>query len=248
MATEVSEVFELGFEEGDFHALADGVNREAQYNDRRLVTRRKLGDLSKAAVVRLKKLGLELEPRTSLHNPHQFNGNRVRRMWAYMVRPKKEKARLKKTLGADLAKDLDAAYKNAYLCLAVEAEALEVSLRIHIDAWYDGQNLKRRYEGGGEAELLKILNELPGFRLKLDNWKGEWICGQLTGEKLAEFFKYYTPGEHSLAVEFRWPAPRGNRGGAVGPEVPNALLDAVCGLESLYRYAAWSKESEFLFG
>ena len=248
MASQASEVFEVGFEEGDFHALSDGVNRDGQYNDRRLVTRRKLGDLSKEAAGRLKAGGLELDPRTSLHNPHQFNGNRVRRMWAYLVRAKKEKARLKRTLGADLAKDLDAAYKNAYLCLAIEAEALEVSLRIHIDAWYDGQNLKRRFDGGGQRELLELLNALPGFRLQLDNWKGEWLCGSLTPEKLAEFFKYYTPGEHSLAVEFRWPAPAGARGSALDPGVPEDLLGALAGLAPLYRFCAWSKESDFLFG
>jgi len=248
MASPTSEVFEQGFEEGDFHALGDLVNRDGQYNDRRLVTRHKLGALSKEAAKRLAEAGLELEPRTSLHHPHQFNGNRVRRMWAYLVRPKKEKARLKRTLGADLAKDLDAAYKNAYLCLALEADFLEVSLRIHIDAWYDGQNLKRHYEGGAQRELLDLLNALPGFRLRLDNWKGEWLCGQLTPEKLAEFFRYYTPGEHSLAVESRWPAPPGNRAAALGPEVPEALLAALTSLAPLYRWAAWSQESEYLFG
>ena len=249
MAAKLPDITDLCFEEGDFAALHDDVNRDGQYNDRRLVTRRKLGDLAKVAVASFKEAGLALEDRTSMHNPHAFNGNRVRRIWAYLVRPKKEKARLKKTLGAELAKDLDQAYKNAYLCLAVESEALEVSLRIHIDAWYDGQNLKRRYgKPGGDKELLALLNAVPGFRLQLDNWKGEWICGQLTPEKLAEFFKYYTPGEHSLAIQFRWPAPRGNRGAVLEPDVPATLLGALDSLAPLYRYAAWSEESDHLFG
>lgn len=249
MAAKLPEIADLAFEEGDFHALHEGVNTDAQYNDRRLVTRRKLGDLAKLACARAKTAGLELEPRTSLHNPHAFNGNRVRRIWAYLVRSKKEKARLKKTLGADLAKDLDQAYKNAYLCLAIEHEALEASLRIHVDAWYDGQNLKRRYTSdGGAAELLALLNRLPGARLQLDNWKGEWICGQLTPEKLAEFFKYYTPGEHSLTLVFRWPAPAGNRGLGIASEIPGDLLQAIDLLVPAYRWAAWSEASDFLFG
>lgn len=238
----------LALVETDFRALEDGVAANPDYNDRRLVTRRKLGDLAKLAVARLKAGGLALESRTSLHNPHQFNGNRVRRIWAYLVRPKAEKGRLKRTLGADLAKDLDQAYKNAYLCVAVEADAVEVSLRIHVDAWYDGQNLKRRYEGGGKAELLELLNALPGFRLQLADWKGEWTCGSLTPESLAEFFKYYTPGEHALAVQFRWPAPVGAREGLLDEAVPEQLLVALDGLAPLYRWAAWSKESDFLFG
>ena len=238
----------LALTETDFKALEDGVNTNPDYNDRRLVTRRKLGDLAKLATGRLKAGGLELESRTSLHNPHPFNCNRVRRIWAYLVRPKKEKTRLKRTLGADLAKDLDQAYKNAYLCVAVESDAVEVSLRIHTDAWYDGQNLKRRYDGGEQRELLDLLNTLHGFRLRLDNWKGEWICGSLTPESLAEFFKYYTPGEHSLAVDFRWPAPVGARDALLDPAVPEQLLTALDGLAPLYRWAAWSKESDFLFG
>jgi hypothetical protein len=248
MASPTQKIEDLTFTEADFRPLADSAAGNPDFNEARLATRRKLGDLAKTAVANLKRDGLELDQRTSLHNPHQFNGKRVGRLWAYLMRPKKEKARLKRTLGADLAKDLDQAYKNAYLCLAIEHEALEVSLRIHVDAWYDGQNMKRRFDGGGAAELLALLNALPGFRLRLDNWKGEWICGQLTRESLAEFFKFYTPGEHSLAVEFRWPAPLGNRDAALAAGVPGDLLRALGGLESLYRWSAWSKESEYLFG
>lgn len=248
MASPASKVEDLAFAEADFRALAENAAKNPEYNQARLATRRKLGELAKEAVKRLKKSGLELEQRTSLHNPHQFNGKRVSRLWSYMMRPKKEKARLKRTIGADLAKDLDQAYKNAYLCLAIESDALEVSMRIHVDAWYDGQNMKRRYDGGGAPELFALLNALPGFRLRLDNWKGEWICGQLTPESLAEFFKFYIPGEHSMAVEFRWPAPEGNREAALAASVPDDLLHALEGLEALYRWSAWSKESEFLFG
>jgi len=249
MSARPPELEDLSFEEGDFHALHEGVNQDGQYNDRRLATRRTLGALGKHFVARAKVAGVALEDRTSLHNPHAFNGNRVRRIWAYLVRPKKEKARLKKTLGADLAKDLDRAYKNAYLCLAIEHEALEASLRIHVDAWYDGQNLKRRYASeGGAAELLALLNRVPGARLQLDDWKGEWTCGQLTPESLKEFFKYYSPGEHSLSVLFRWPAPAGNRGLGVAPETPGDMLQALELLIPVYRYAAWSAESDHLFG
>ena len=62
-------------------------------------------------------------------------------------------------------------------------EALEASLRIHRDAWYDGQNLKRRLEREGPQPLLALLNALEApWRLRLDDWKGEWICGSLGPE------------------------------------------------------------------
>jgi hypothetical protein len=122
------------FEEWDFEALAAGRSKSPEYNDPRLRARRKLGTIAKGFVARAAEIGLALDSRTSLHNPHVFNGNRVQRLWAYVTRNKEEKKRLRKVLGAELAKDLDQAYRNAYFCVALEADALEVSLRMHPDA------------------------------------------------------------------------------------------------------------------
>src|SRR5437016_11302044 len=128
----------LPLEEGDFHCLSAGLARDPQFNDRRLVLRRKLLSMAKVFAARAARHGLSLDVRTSLHAPSTFNHMQVKRIWAYACRDKAEKKRLRGVLGADLGKDLDAAYRNAYLCIAVEADALEVSLRIHADAWYDG--------------------------------------------------------------------------------------------------------------
>lgn len=238
---------QICFEEGDFHALSDGLSKDPQFNDRRLLARRRLGALAHVAVARAKEADAALESRTSLHNPHTFNGMRVRRIWAYICRAKAEKTKLKRVLGADLAKDLDAAYRNAYLCLAIEADALEVSLRIHPDAWYDGQNLIKRVAAEGVAPWREILNELGGFRLKMHDWKGEWRCGDLTTEALEEFLSYYVPGEHTLAVEHRLPAPPGARGAAIEPVTAEAMVTECMRLLPLYRFTAWSKDSDFLF-
>ncbi len=239
------------FDEGDLRALAEPLCRDPQYNDRRLVLRRKLGALAKAFLTRE---GADLPPllsRTSLHAPHAFNGKRVARIWTYLCRDKKEKTRLRKVVGADLAKDLDAAYRNAYLCVAVEAEALEVSLRIHGDAWFDGANVQRRVKAEGPRALTAILNELDGYTLRLADWKGEWACGSIEPEQLTEFFGYFEPGRHQLLVDRRFPAPASQpavRALSFAPEVPAHLMDELARLVPLYRYAAWSQESDFLFG
>jgi hypothetical protein len=241
------------FEEGDFHALGESLGRDAQYNDRRLVTRRKLGAIAKVALDGLVADAaasggeLELAQRTSLHQPHVFNHMRVRRMWAYLCRGKKEKSRLRRVLGSELGKDLDASYRNAYLCVAIEEAALEVSLRIHPDAWFDGQNLVHRVRKEGTALLAALLNPLAGYRLRLDDWKGEWPCGKLTTDSLRDFFKYYEPGKLGLSLERRWPAPPGARGPALAPDVPALLVAELRALAAPYRYAAWSQESDFLF-
>jgi len=240
----------VAFEEGDFHALSEGLARDAQYNDRRLLARRKLGAIAKEAAVRItaeSQGSLELATRTSLHQPHAFNQMRVRRLWAYLCRDRKEKARLRRVLGADLARDLDAAYRNAFLCAALESDALEVSLRIHPEAWYDGQNLVHRVRKEGTALWRALLNALPEYRLRLADWKGEWRCGELSAERIEEFLRYYRPGEHALVVERRFPAPPGARAAALQPLVPEALVAELARLAPLYRFTAWSAESDFLF-
>jgi hypothetical protein len=239
------------FEEGDLYSLSEGLSRDPQYNDRRLELRRKLGALAKDFVAAPRSPALALLSRTSLHNPHAFNKNRVRRIWAYITRDKAEKGRLRRVVGADLAKDLDAAYRNAYFCLAVEAERVEVSLRIHADAWFDGQNFKRRVAAQGTAELVGLLNELDGFFLRLDDWKGDWRCGELDRTRLEEFFRYYEPGTHALTLERSFPAPAAQpavRSALFAPGVGASLVQELRRLEPAYRYAAWSKTSDHLFG
>lgn len=234
----------------DFEALAGRRARDPEYNAQRLKARRKLLAWGKAAAVRSKKEGgLALDVRTSIHNPHAFNGNSVKRLWAYLVRPKVEKTRLRKVLGRDLAKDLDNAYRNAYLCMALEPDRLEVGLRIHADAWYDGRNLANRVELDGPGALLEILNQLDGFQLRLHDWKGEWICGQLNSDSLADFLSHWVPGEHHFVVDRRFPVPEvaAAREAAMGPEVPAMLQEELLRLAPLYRYAVWSEESDHLF-
>ena len=240
---------EVAFVEGDFHALSEPLDRDAQYDAARLATRRKLLALGKRAAGELAEpLGTKLDVRSSIHHPRPFNGMRVRRLWTYLMRPKAEKSRLRKTLGADLAKDLDAAYRNAYLCLAIEADRLEVSFRIHRDAWYDGQNLIRRVKAEGLGSWLEVLRELEGFTLRMDDWKGEWPLGPgLDSQRLEDYLGYYVPGDHALTVDRRFPAPPGARDHAFEPHVPDAMLSELERLSELYRYAVWSKESDFLF-
>jgi len=237
--------------EDDLLSLDEAVSRDPAYNERRLVLRRKLAGLGKNFCALRRKPKLGLDSRTSLHNPHAFNGQRVRRIWAYCTRGKAEKGRLRKVVGADLARDLDAAFRNAYFCLAVEAEAVEVAIRIHSDAWFDGANLARRVKADGPEPLTAILNDLDGFQLSLADWKGEWRCGDLGPSRIEEFFGYFEPGTHSLALARRWPAPRSQsavRAALCQPEAMAQLGEEMERLVPFYRYAAWSKESDFLFG
>ena len=238
------------FEAWDFAALEPARAKSAEYDGQRLAARRRLAAIAKGAAQRIARDGLKLETRSSLHRPTTFNGMRVTRLWSYMCRAKAEKSKLRKVLGRELAKDLDAAYRNAYLCVALEADAIEVSLRIHPDGWYDGQNLVRRVQAEGLGGWLERLNALDGFFLRLADWKGEWRCGELSESRLEEFLRHYTPGDHALAVERRWPVPAGPgpvREAALAEGVAESLVEELMRLVPLYRFTAWSGESDFLF-
>ncbi|MEX1025700.1 MAG: hypothetical protein WD226_11560 [Planctomycetota bacterium] len=238
----------IRFEEGDFHALEDRLAGDPQFNDRRLVTRRKLLALAKRAKADIAaSTGLALDVRSSLHHPHAFNHNKVGRLWSSLFRVKAEKSRLKKTLGADLAKDLDSAHKNAGLTLSLQPDALRVAFEIGPEAWYDGQNMKKRIAAEGLEAWRQLLDELDGFRLRMHDWKGEWRCGDLSLDRLTEYLGYYVPGEHRLAVERTWPATGPARAAACSEGVADVLLAELQRLVPLYRFSAWSKESDFLF-
>jgi hypothetical protein len=93
-----------------------------------------------------------------------------------------------------------------------------------------------------------ILNELTGFQLRLADWKGDWTCGSLGRERIEEFLKYWKPGEHALSVEQRLPAPPRARGAALEASTPGRMVEEMLRFVPLYRYAAWSTESDHLFG
>jgi hypothetical protein len=125
-------------------------------------------------------------------------------------------------------------------------EALETEVA-PMEPWYDGQNLLRRTQAEGSRALLSVLNELDGYHLRLADWKGEWPLGKLAPERLDEFLKFWVPGEHALLVERRWPAPRGARQALLADHVPGELVAELERLVPLYRFAAWSAESDYLF-
>ena len=69
------------------------------------------------------------------------------------------------------------------------------------------KNATRRLSKEGVRGWMALLNELDGYQLRLADWKGEWPCGKLTPEQVEEYLRFYTPGEHALAIERRWPVP-----------------------------------------
>jgi len=228
----------------DFVLYSGQYSKSEEWNSKRLEIRRKLEAFGRLGEEAAASAGLALESRASLHHPFEFNGFKVERQWVYLTRAKKEKAALKKVLGAELGKDLDSSYRNLYLSLTIDEAGLEIALKIHPDAWYDGQNLKNKCSGDtGLREFVGILNRLAGFEFRIHDWKKIHNASTCTRTDLIDFFKYYVPGEHRFTLYHR-----------VGKEDPLATSADFAGLAAecfsalvpAHRFTAWSPENDFL--
>lgn len=232
----------------DFAAYEERRQKDPEYNGFRLAVRRKLDAYGKEAVKYLKKEAkLALGCRTSLNHPHASNRNRVRSQIAYLSRTPKDKKALNAIVGPALAKDVDTNYIQTTLAIQVDSEGFEQSLRIHSGAWWDGQNLKNRVRSVAEMdEFGDLLNGLPqGFVLYMDNWRKEYVAGEVPPSELERYFRSYEPGQH-------WFNLRRRLSRSVAIEIMGGLAGFVregfLGLADLYRFVCWSPENNFLFG
>ena len=136
----------------------------------------------------------------------RFNHFSVIAQWVYLTRNAKEKRAFKSLFGDVLGKDVDPAYSNLYLSLAADEEGIQVALRIHPEAWYDGTNLKNKVQKDREhlerwVALLKALPE--GFELTVEGWQRIYHAHAATTDDHRRFFDLYIPGENRLILRKR---------------------------------------------
>jgi hypothetical protein len=227
-----------GFVTRDFAAFEKQKQRSAAHNAERLVVKRKLAGLVKDIEPALREAGLKLRGRTSLSHPYNHNGWRVASLWAYFGRSDAQKNKLKRTLGADLGKDVDPAYQGAILLVEIDEQRVAHGLKVHPAAWWDGRQLLKRLDDAGEAaELLATLRGLPeGFAVGIGGWRRRRPCRELGPATLQHALSFYKPGEHWLEVLSEIP-----RAEAVerGPDLAGDLAAGLAALGPLWRMVAW---------
>ncbi|MBN1419771.1 MAG: hypothetical protein JXP34_13410 [Planctomycetes bacterium] len=231
----------------EFEAFRREKWKDAAYNDERLGVRRRLAAIAGLAGEALAAGGIRLEARASLHHPYTFNRFCVDTQFAYLSRSKAERKPLKTILGVDLGKDIDTDYTHLIFYVEIRFEGLEVGLKLHKDAWWDGQNLKRKVAADGAcAAFAEILNALPpGFALSIHDWRRRYEPGAIHKSDVNRVFGYYTPGEHWLHI--RREIPRGDpRMGT--RELTDAIVSDLAACGPAYRFALWTPENDFLFG
>ena len=230
----------------DFDLYQEKFQRNEEYNDARLVVRRRLDAIGKhVAKVHADKT-TTFNSRASLHHPYTFNGYRVSSQFVYLSRGDKERKDLKKILGVDLGKDLDQNFAHVLLVLEIYEHGLELALRIHKDAWWDGENVKRRLGVEAERETFAgLLRELPEYGLRIADHRRIHACETMTPHELAECMKYYTPGNDWLHIS----RDIDRDDPLIGSEEFLGWITEEFGrLLPVYRFLRWTNKNNFLFG
>ncbi|MEE2883088.1 MAG: hypothetical protein VYD70_05120 [Planctomycetota bacterium] len=195
---------EVTFLPSDFERFRDSVQTDPEYNDARLEVRQKLHQLGKLGAETLSKPPHLLVARASIHHPHKFNDFRIASQRVYLSRGEKERAQLQQLLGQELGQDLDRDYIHTMIVLEIDQEGLTFALRIHQQAWWDGENLKRLLsDEDTRPSIAETLQPLEGYRLRIHDHRSSRDCTKIDDLELLEIQKHYTPGDHWLHVERR---------------------------------------------
>lgn len=237
---------EIEFPPSDFEKYHERIQRDPEYNDARLQVRRKLDAIGKHVAKTLSGKDVELVSRASLHHPYTHNGFRVSSQSVYLSRGEKERKAIVRHLGVDLGKDLDQNYTHTLLVLEISEPGLQIALRIHKNAWWDGENLKRGLASRvRREELTKALHPLGDYGLRVGDHRRIRACSTLTERELAEAMSFYTPGDQWLHIERH--IPRDDE--FVTEEgLLERLEEQFQVLLPAYRMIRWTKKNDQLFG
>jgi len=225
--------------ERDFLAYEKHLQNDPEYNALRLSVRRKLKAHVDSVLKAAKKQGVALSAQAGLHHPYVFNSYRVREQRAYLCRSPKERKALASFFGEALGKDAETHYIQTVLELSLDHGAVEAALRIHPQAWWDGENLKKKVATAeGMAEWVGYLNALPpGFRLRVHDWRQEHRTDRVRAHDLEELMKAYTPGEHWFHIVREL---RRDEALSLGAEVGSWIETSLLALLPAYSFTLWA--------
>jgi hypothetical protein len=233
----VTDVFEP-FLQRDFLAYERHRQQDEEYNALRLSVRRKLKKIVDEVKRRAAAGGLELASQAGLHHPWTFNSYRVREQRAYLCRSDRERRKLAKFFGEALGKDAETHYIQTVLEAALDDQVVEAALRIHPQAWWDGENLKKKVAAvAGMEQWCAMLRVLPpGFALKMHDWRKVYWAAEATPHRLQEYFAAYTPGEHWLHLARELPKEDALE---MGLDAPAWVASSLAALAPPYSFILW---------
>jgi hypothetical protein len=228
------------FFSADFDLYEPRFQGDSEWNQRRLAVRKRLQALGEELKKAYAALGIGLDRRESLHNPHATNGKRVRRQRTMLFRDKKSRKGLQDFLGKELGKDLDSARNNLHFQICIDHTSCWWGLRIDESAWYDLNVLvKRAEESDGQKDLAEACRAAEGFSLEL-NGGGARPIDQMNSRDWRDFAGVVQPGQCSLEVVARMPKQAVI---AAGEDWAVGVIADLERLAPLYRLAHWTNDS-----
>jgi hypothetical protein len=235
-----------GFSEADFETYLPHKTRDKAYNNDRLVIKHRLHSLGEMLAGPLKDAGLDLDFKTSLSHPYTYNKYCVDSQWVYFARKEKDRLALKALFGEFLSKDLDMHYSHVILVVEINLAGVEIALKVHQQAWWDGQNVKNRCSHADQRRrFTEELNKLAGFVLSIHDWRKEYVCGKLHEGDLRNYFQYYTPGNHWLHLRLKLQKETVVPMGLAFAQFAGQKLAA---LVTVYRLIEWRQDNDWVFG
>ena len=222
----------------DFLVYEKHRQDDPEYNALRLSVRRKLKGIADEVQQEAKALGVELSAQAGLHHPYTFNSYRVREQRAYLCRSPKERKKLASFFGEALGKDAETHYIQTVLEVSLDDQLVEAALRIHPQAWWDGEHLKKKVADPARmAEWCALLKSLPkGFALQIHDWRKLYFASEAKPSDMKELFTAYTPGNHWLHL--RRQLPKGDAV-AMGADAMQWLKESLLSLLGCYRFILW---------
>jgi hypothetical protein len=238
-----------GFRASEFDAYAPPRASSNAYNRPRLEAREKAMALGRVMQADATALGLALELRASDEHPSLWNKRSVTAQWVFLWRDAEARRALEalldegRTLQATLS-DPTPFFRHAFLALHIDGEGVEVSLRVHGDAWVDARNLRARCASPeGRAALVEAIRALPE----------DFVLGVTDGARVPVREVTDATLDAALAAwsqptqwwSVAWPLPRAvvlDQGAAL--EEP--ILAAFRALVPIYQLVAWSRDNDLI--
>ncbi|MEZ4408885.1 MAG: hypothetical protein R3A52_20810 [Polyangiales bacterium] len=237
-----------GFLDQEFDAYRAPRASSNAYNRPRLEAKQKAVTVARAMVERAGEGGTALELRASDEHPSVWNRKQVLEQWVFLWRDADARARLEelldqgRTLGATLA-DPTPFFRHAFLALHLDADGVDVGLRVHAKAWADARNLTARVSSPAHVEpLVAALRALPeGFTVGVTG-EARAPARDVTEAALRSSVEALTDDRWWI-VSRAVPRAAAVEGGA---GVAEGLLDAFAALLPVYRLVAWSESNDLV--
>ncbi|MDP6941365.1 MAG: hypothetical protein QGH51_04975 [Planctomycetota bacterium] len=225
------------FTVADFELYQFRFQGDPEWNGRRLDVRRRLQALGDRLKADFAGLGISLDRRESLHNPHNTNGKKVRRQRTMLFRDKKARAALKRFLGKELGKDLDSARNNLHFQVGLDEKSAWWGLRLDEGAWYDlNVLLKRAEESDGQSEIVAACSASKGFNLELNRGGARPIC-EMDSRDWRDLAGVVRPGETQLEIVRKIPA---HQAAEIGADLEDAIAADLLTLAPFFKLASWT--------